>query len=91
MERLHIIVSGSVQGVFFRAGTQDEARRLNLSGWVRNLPDGSVEIEAQGERPALEALLSWCGQGPAGASVSKLVHEWLEPGPKHAGFRIRYD
>jgi len=88
--RLHVIVSGDVQGVFFRAGVQDQAMRLELRGWVRNNPDGTVELVAEGERPALERLLSWCSHGPAGATVSRLDHEWGEPGG-FPDFRIRYD
>ncbi len=86
---LHILVLGDVQGVFFRAGAQDQAKKLGLSGWVRNTPDG-VEVLAEGERPALESLLEWCYHGPAGASVSAIEYGWMEPaGLKE--FRIRYD
>jgi acylphosphatase len=90
MERIRIIVFGDVQGVFFRAGAQDQARRLGLSGWVRNLPDGSVEVVAEGEDGALKALLAWCMHGPAGASVAKVEHEWLAATGETGDFRIRY-
>lgn len=55
-ERLELVVRGRVQGVYFRASTRDEARRLGLTGWVRNEPDGSVRVLAEGPRAALEAL-----------------------------------
>lgn len=61
---LHAVVHGRVQGVFFRASTQKKARALGLTGWVRNLPDGTVEVLAVGPRPALEALLAWLHEGP---------------------------
>jgi acylphosphatase len=63
------LVRGIVQGVGFRYATVHEARRLGLTGWVRNRGDGSVEVLAEGEARALEALVAWLHQGPAGASV----------------------
>ncbi len=90
MDRLHIKVFGSVQGVFFRAGAQGEARRLGLFGWCRNLPDGSVEIVAEGERQALEELLSWSREGPAGSSVSDVKYRWLPATGEFGDFRIKY-
>jgi acylphosphatase len=74
--RVHLVVSGRVQGVAFRAYTVDEARRLGVSGWVKNLPDGRVEAEAEGERPALEALVRWCEGGLPGARVDGLQVTW---------------
>ncbi len=67
--RVHLLVSGIVQGVSFRYYTVEEARRLGVNGWVRNLADGRVEVEAEGDRPALEALLAWCRRGPPAAQV----------------------
>ncbi len=74
--RVHLLVSGRVQGVAFRASTVDEARRLGVSGWVRNLADGRVEVEAEGERPALLALVRYCEQGPPAARVERVAVEW---------------
>jgi acylphosphatase len=91
MVRLHIHVSGDVQGVFFRAGAQSEARRLGLSGYARNMDDGSVEVLAEGAKSALDELLEWCHKGPAGASVSEVKFEWMEATGEFKGFRIRYD
>ena len=70
--QVHILVSGMVQGVFFRYSTVSRARELRLTGWVRNLPDGRVEILAQGEKKKLEQLVSWARRGPSGARVSKI-------------------
>lgn len=67
------LVSGHVQGVFYRAATQATARRLGLSGWVRNLPDGNVELLACGEATKLEALERWLWQGPPHARVMQVT------------------
>jgi acylphosphatase len=74
--RVHLVVSGLVQGVAFRAYTVDEARRLGLHGWVRNLGDGRVEAEAEGERAALEALVQFCRRGPPAAEVDDVAVSW---------------
>ena len=68
-QRLAVRVGGRVQGVWFRASTRDEARRRGLDGWVRNLPDGTVEAVFEGEESALEGMLAWCRVGPPGARV----------------------
>jgi acylphosphatase len=82
-------VSGRVQGVAFRASTAQAARRLGLRGWVRNLPDGRVEIEAEGDRAALEALVAWCRRGPPAARVVGLTVAWIEPCGDLDAFEIR--
>lgn len=69
MKRMHVYISGRVQGVWFRASTQKTARSLNLSGWVQNLPDGSVETVFEGEAAACAEMLAWCKTGPPGAAV----------------------
>lgn len=76
LARLHLVVSGLVQGVAFRAYTVDEARRLGLAGWVRNLADGRVEVLAEGDRAALEALARWCERGPPAARVADVAADW---------------
>ena len=75
--RLHVLIEGRVQGVFFRAATRDEARAWGLAGWVRNLADGRVEALFEGERAVLEKMLAWCRQGPPYAYVDHLEVEWL--------------
>jgi acylphosphatase len=72
-ECLHIIVKGRVQGVYFRVYTQKQAIHLNLSGFVRNLPDGNVEIVASGETDAVQQLVAWCHKGPMLAKVSQVI------------------
>lgn len=69
----HFRVSGRVQGVAFRAATLEEAQRLGLSGWVRNLPTGEVEALACGEPAELEALERWLWQGPRAARVATVT------------------
>jgi acylphosphatase len=76
--RVHLLVSGRVQGVAFRAYTEEEAQRLGVRGWVRNLPDGRVELEGEGERDAVEALVAWCRHGPPAARVDGVEVEWRE-------------
>lgn len=70
-QHLNITVTGVVQGVFFRASTQEKANALQLSGWVKNQPDGSVYIEAEGEAEKLDAFVQWCHKGPPHAVVEK--------------------
>ena len=75
MRRVHAIVTGRVQGVSYRASTASEARRLGLVGWVRNLRDGSVELEAEGPEDAVAGLLAWCQKGPPAARVANVAAE----------------
>lgn len=69
------VVSGQVQGVFYRASTEATARRLGLNGWVRNLPDGRVELVACGEEAPLKRLEEWLWQGPPHARVEQVQSE----------------
>lgn len=71
--RVHGVVSGRVQGVSYRFSMEREATRLGVGGWVRNLPDGRVEFEAEGQRSAVEALVAWARSGPAYARVDRVV------------------
>ncbi|HSN14814.1 MAG TPA: acylphosphatase [Anaeromyxobacteraceae bacterium] len=89
LSRVHLFVSGRVQGVFFRQSTVDEARRLGVSGWVTNLPDGRVEVEAEGERRALEALLAFCRRGPPSARVDLVDVRWSAYGGDLGPFATR--
>ena len=73
MKRLHVHVRGRVQGVFFRAVTQETARGLNLTGWVRNRSDGSVEAVFEGEDDHVDKMLAWCHQGPPTARVEEVL------------------
>lgn len=87
MKRLVIRVSGKVQGVFFRASARDEADRLGLRGFVRNEPDSSVYVEAEGDEIALTRFAEWCKKGPPRAKVLTFVIEEAEP-VGYVGFTI---
>ncbi len=84
------IVMGRVQGVFFRDFTREHARALGLTGYVRNLPDGAVELTAEGERAALEQLLKELKRGPPRARVGELRATWGAHTGQHRDFNIRY-
>jgi acylphosphatase len=86
--RVHLLVSGRVQGVAYRAATVEQARVLGLRGWVRNLPDGRVEAEAEGEREDVEALVAWCRRGPPAARVEGLAVTWSAPVGGPGSFQI---
>ncbi len=88
--RLHATVRGLVQGVNFRWYTQRRASELGLSGYVRNLPDGSVELVAEGNRAALESLLDFVRVGPSAAIVEDVETEWGAPSGEFKRFEVRY-
>jgi acylphosphatase len=83
-------VHGRVQGVGFRYTTRQVAQRLGLTGWVRNLPTGSVEVWAQGDPDAVDDLRAWLEYGPPGAMVHTLEVEPVEPEQGMVGFEVRY-
>lgn len=87
--RVHLRIEGRVQGVFFRASILEQAIRLGLRGWVRNCPDGSVEVVAEGERNGIEALVGWCHHGPPGAHVGNVALHWEDYQNEFQDFRIR--
>ena len=89
MRRLRATVHGRVQGVGFRAYAAAEARRLGLSGWVRNQLDGTVSLVAEGPDPALEAFLAWLRQGPPLARVTSVDAEWVAASGDLASFQMR--
>jgi len=89
MRRVKAIVSGRVQGVSFRAATAHEARGLRLTGWVRNMPDGAVELEAQGDPGAIVALLAWCAHGPPAARVTGVSIDERDVIAGDRGFELR--
>ena len=74
--RVQLSIEGWVQGVFFRTSTVQEAKRLGVKGGVRNCPDGSVEVVAEGRKKKIDELIQWCHQGPAGAQVRNVQLEW---------------
>lgn len=88
---LHAIVYGHVQGVFFRAFVHQHASRLNLAGYVRNLPGGKeVEVQAEGEKEHLEKLVEYLKTGPPNAGVIKVATEWEEFTGRYSRFKIQY-
>jgi acylphosphatase len=82
--RAEVVVTGRVQGVFFRASAQQEALQLGLTGEVGNLPDGAVEAIVEGERAAVDDFIAWCKRGPPAARVD---HVEVELGPARGEFR----
>ena len=86
--RVHLVIEGRVQGVFFRASALGQARRSGITGWVRNCPASSVEIVAEGERKKIEKLIDWCHQGPRGADVRQVHIEWEAFQNEFHAFRI---
>jgi acylphosphatase len=89
-ESLHAFVKGHVQGVYYRASTAFEAQRLGCTGFVRNLPDGGVEVMAEGRRQDLEALLRYLREGPAYAYVTGVAVTWDKAGGTFCGFDVIY-
>ncbi len=85
----NIKIFGNVQGVSFRYYTFQKARELNLVGWIKNAPDDTVEILAQGEKQNLEKLIAWAREGPPGAEVKKTVLAWRQPQEIFSTFEIR--
>lgn len=86
--RTRALVSGHVQGVFFRDSTRERAKALHLSGWVRNLPDGRVEAVFEGDQDRVEEMISWCEEGPPNAEVRNVSTEQEEP-EGLTGFEVR--
>jgi acylphosphatase len=90
MKRVHVYISGRVQGVFFRAETERTARSFNLNGWVRNMEDGRVEALFEGDDPGVDKMVIWCHNGPPHARVDRVtVEEQPAAGNLH-GFKILY-
>ena len=86
--RIRAHVTGHVQGVSYRASAAAHARKLGLVGWVRNLPDGSVELEAEGDDAKLAELVAWCEHGPPAARVTRVRIEELAPSGVERVFAI---
>ncbi len=89
-KRVHLWISGVVQGVGFRAAARRQARSLGVSGWVRNLPDGRVELVAEGPAEAVDALVAWAHRGPMGAHVTEVQVREEPPAGETGPFEIRW-
>ncbi len=88
--RAHVIISGKVQGVYFRAETRDQALYLGVNGWIRNMPGRKVEGVFEGEQDKVNKLIEWCRQGPPGAEVSDVEVEWQSCGSEFSSFKITF-
>jgi acylphosphatase len=88
LKQVQVVVRGRVQGVYFRASAQREARRLGLTGWVKNRPDGNVEVLAEGEEEGLKDLIAWANKGPSAARVERVDVRWRGFSGDFADFRI---
>tara|TARA_B100000686_G_C15949298_1_gene552707 strand:- start:208 stop:480 length:273 start_codon:yes stop_codon:yes gene_type:complete len=88
IEAIHIIAYGRVQGVWFRAGSKERAGELGIYGWVKNRPEGTVEIHAEGEKSQLKKFIAWCNKGTPAANVTSLD---INPMPlqNFTSFKIR--
>jgi len=88
--KAHAIITGLVQGVFFRMETQHTAQKHGVFGWVRNKHDGSVEAVFEGEKGEVEAVLAWCRRGPRRAVVNNVKVQWQEYTGEFNGFQVTY-
>ena len=89
-KQVRMVASGQVQGVNFRAYTRSVAQRLGLMGYVRNLPDGDVEVVAEGEEDRLNELIAWARHGPPAAHVQDIQVVWAEPSGSFSDFEVRF-
>ncbi|WP_256545093.1 acylphosphatase [Halobellus inordinatus] len=87
--RAHVFVSGTVQGVYYRASTRDAARKRDVDGWVKNLDDGRVEAVFEGPESAVEEMIDWCHTGSSAASVDDVEVEYEAPAGE-SGFQVRW-
>lgn len=89
--RAHVVISGMVQGVFFRYEVRMRAQSLGITGWVMNRHDGSVEAVFEGSKDAVESIVRWCHKGPSGAIVDKVDVEWEPYKGEFKGFSVEYN
>ncbi len=88
LKRIHLVIRGRVQGVYFRASAAREAKRLGLTGWVKNRPDNAVELVAEGEEDQVKDFLAWAQHGPSTARVDKIDTRWRSYTGEFASFEI---
>ena len=89
-KRVHVFVTGRVQGVFFRQATKVIAIKNNVTGWVRNLDDGRVEILIEGENKSVDSVIEWCNYGPANSRVDNIEVNYEDHSGKFESFEVRY-
>ncbi len=90
MKAFHAIVTGKVQGVWFRDSTCKEVSKLNVVGWVRNLADGTVEVWAEGDESDLRKLVDWLHVGAPRSKVDNVAVEWTESTGEYSQFEMRF-
>jgi acylphosphatase len=88
--RARLIIEGRVQGVFFRHHTQEMAYKLNVTGWVKNRRDGSVETLFEGDKKQVDQIIQWCHRGPSEASVMNVRTSWENYTGEFEDFSVRY-
>lgn len=88
--RAHAIISGRVQGVFFRMETLGAANRIGVNGWVRNLSNGAVEAVFEGDKDQVGAILEWCRTGPPNSRVDGVKVDWQNYSGEFSDFRVTY-
>lgn len=89
MKRVRILVEGRLQGINFRYHTQQQAQSLGLTGFVRLLSDGRIEIDAQGDDESIEKLLAWCQEGPQSSHLKSILFRYDEPSEHTSDFIVR--
>ena len=87
----HVIISGEVQGVWFRASTKQQAEMHNLTGWVKNTNTGDVEAVFEGEKQQVDAVIQWCHKGTPLSHVKQVQVTFLEPEGKFSSFKITHE
>ena len=88
--RAHVLISGRVQGVWYRASAKDKAEQLGLKGWVKNTYDGNVEAAFEGEEDSVESMIAWCHEGPKLANVTNVKVDYEKSTEEFEGFNIIY-
>lgn len=90
LKRVHVVIEGKVQGVYFRTYTQAEAQEIGVAGWVRNRPDGNVEAAVEGESEKVDKMIEWCKAGSPMSEVSRVLVAEEKPLNETGTFNIRY-
>lgn len=88
--RVHVIISGKVQGVWYRASTKQMADQIGITGWVRNTSEGNVEAIFEGEKKLINEMIEWCNQGPPLAKVDNVTIKKMENEKNFDSFMIKY-
>ena len=88
LKKIHLLISGKVQGVFYRMNAKNKAEEFSLTGWVKNTPDGKVEVLAEGKEKDLKEFIKWCYNGSKGAKIDEVKVEWKDYENKFDNFKI---